>query len=40
MWLWHRQAAVAPVQPLAWETPYTMGADLKRQKKKKKKKGK
>ena len=25
--------ATAPIQPLAWEPPYAMGADLKRQKK-------
>ena len=34
LWLWHRPAAVAPIQPLAWELPYVMGAALKRQKKK------
>ena len=34
LWLWHRSAAVAPIRPLAWEPPYTMGAALKRQKKK------
>ena len=21
MWLWHRLAAIAPIQPLAWEPP-------------------
>ena len=31
--LWHRLAAVAPIQPLAWEPPCAMGAALKRQKK-------
>ena len=36
LWLWHRTAAVAPVQPLAWELPYAIGAALKSQKKKKK----
>ena len=34
LWLLHRPAATAPVQPLAWEPPYDMGAVLKRQKKK------
>ena len=29
MWLWHRQAAVAPIRPLAWELPYATGAALK-----------
>ena len=22
LWLWHRQAAVASIRPLAWEPPY------------------
>ena len=26
LWLWHRLAAMAPVQPLAWEPPYAVGA--------------
>ena len=25
-WLWHRPAAIAPIQPLAWEPPYAAGA--------------
>ena len=29
--LWCRPAAVAPIQPLAWEPPYATGAALKRQ---------
>ena len=33
LWLWHRPAAVAPVQPLAWESAYAAGAALKRPKK-------
>ena len=39
MWLWHRQAATAPIQPLAWEPPYAMGAaqDMAKKKKKEKK---
>ena len=36
--LWHRPVATAPIQPLAWEPPYAVGAALKRQKDKKKKK--
>ena len=39
LWLWHRLAATAPIQPLAWEPPYAMGVALekvKRQKKEKK----
>ena len=35
LWLQHRLAALAPVQPLAWEPPYASGADLKSKKKKK-----
>ena len=40
LWLWHWRAATAPIRPLAWEPPYVMGADLKRQKTKNKKKRK
>jgi len=37
-WLWCRPAAVAPIQPLAWEPPYAArAAQAKWQKKKKKK---
>ena len=25
LWLWGRPAAVAPIQPLAWELPYAAG---------------
>ena len=32
LWLWHRPAATATVQPLAWEPPYAMRVALKRQK--------
>ena len=28
-WLWHRLAAAAPIQPLAWELPYATGVALK-----------
>ena len=37
LWLWHRPAATAPIQPLAWEPPYAVGVwqeKAKRQKKK------
>ena len=37
LWLWGRPVASALVQPLAWEPPYAMGVDLKRQKTKRKK---
>ena len=30
LWLWHRLAATAPIQPLAWEPPCAMGAALKK----------
>ena len=33
LWLWGRLAVVAPIRPLAWEPPYTAGADLKSKKK-------
>ena len=36
LWLCCRQAAVTPIQPLAWELPYVAGVAPKRQKKKKK----
>ena len=32
LWLWRRPAAVAPIQPLAWELPCAAGAALKRKK--------
>ena len=34
LWLWCRLAAVAPIQPLAWEPPYAVGVALKKKKKK------
>ena len=40
LWLWCRPAAVALIQPLAWELPCVEGAALKRQKKKRQKKKK
>ena len=36
LWLWCRPVATAPIQPLAWEPTYTMGAALKKGPKKKK----
>ena len=35
LWLWHRQAATAPIGPLACEPPYAEGAALEKEKKKK-----
>ena len=35
LWLWHRPEAVAPIQLLAWEPPYVMGAALKKKKRQK-----
>ena len=35
LWLWYRPAVVALIQPLAWESPYVVGAALKSKKKKK-----
>ena len=29
LWLWRRLAVVAPIGPLAWETPYAMSVALK-----------
>ena len=40
LWLWCGPAAVAPIQPPAWEPPYATGAALKRKKKKERKKKK
>ena len=34
LWLWHRLATVAPIQPLAWEPPNAVGAALEIGKKK------
>ena len=36
LWLWCRPAAIAPIEPLAWEPPYAAGVALKGQKTKKK----
>ena len=40
LWLWCRPAAVALIQPLAWEPPYAACVALKSQKKQKKNKNK
>ena len=32
LWLWCRLTATAPIRPLAWESPYATGVNLKRQK--------
>ena len=43
LWLWHRLAATALIQPLDWKPPYATGAAqevAKRPKKKKKKRKK
>ena len=37
LWLWRRLAAIAPIQPLAWEPPCAVGAALEKAKSKKKK---
>ena len=29
LWLWYRQAAAAPIGPVAWELPYAAGVALK-----------
>ena len=34
LWLWHKPAAVAPIQPQAQELPYAASAILKKKKKK------
>ena len=36
LWLWHRPAATALIQPLAWKPPYAAGAAQEIAKKKKK----
>ena len=40
LWLWRRPAAVALIQPLAWELPYAVGVALKEQNKTKQNKTK
>ena len=39
LWLWHRLAATAMIQPLAWEPPCAASAALKSKKTKNKKEG-
>ena len=36
LWLWHRQVATALIRPLAWESPYAVGAALEKAKRPKK----
>ena len=38
LWLWHRPATAAPIQPPACKRPHVVGTALKRQKIKKSKK--
>ena len=38
LWLWHRPVATALIRPLAWESPYAVGAAQEMSKKTKKKK--
>ena len=40
LWLWYRLAAIAPIQPRAWDLPYPTGVALKSAPSKKKKKKK
>ena len=37
LWLWRKPAAVASIQPLAWELPHASSVALKKKKKKMKK---
>ena len=32
LWLWYRLAVVAPIRPLAWDSPYVAGTALKKTK--------
>ena len=36
LWLWCRSAALAPIQPLAWELPCVPGVALKRKRERRK----
>ena len=40
LWLWHRPAATAPIQSLAWEPPYAIGMALKKDRREKKRREK
>ena len=33
LWLWHKLAVAAPIQPLAWELSYAAGVAIKRENK-------
>ena len=37
LWLWCRPVPTAPIRPLAWKPPYTVGAGLEKAKRQKKK---
>ena len=37
LWLWHRLATAAQIQPIPWELPYAAGEGLKKSKTKQKK---
>ena len=37
LWLWHRPAAIAPIQPLTWQLLYAVGTALKKKEKEKEK---
>ena len=39
-WLWGRSAAVAPIRPIAWESPYAQSVALKAKRQKNKQKQK
>ena len=34
LWLWRRLVVTTPIQPLAWEPPYAVGAALEKTQKK------
>ena len=40
LWLWHRLAVTALIRPLAWESPFAAGMELKRTEDKRRKKKK
>ena len=35
LWLWRRPAAIAPIRPLAWQSPYAVGVALEKAKRQK-----
>ena len=38
LWLWRRPVATPSIRPLAWESPYAVGAALEKAKRQKRKK--